>query len=126
MLIFLKNGFISNTLNRFKIFNFVTIRGLAPPDRLRGRVIVFWWPGVPLNQNPAYATDDLIKLQISLIAGVDSHPWASPDPQFKSCFEKYIIIFSVKFRLLQGFIDFTHLKIENFPSFLSLHGLVLK
>ena len=48
----------SNTLNRFKILNFATVReGLRPRTPCVGRVIAFWWPGVPPpNQNPPYAT----------------------------------------------------------------------
>ena len=35
-------------LNRFKIFNFATIQGAAAPRTpWGGRVIAFWWQGVP-------------------------------------------------------------------------------
>ena len=38
----------SNTLNRFKSFNFATVRGaFVPRTSCGGRVIAFWWPIVP-------------------------------------------------------------------------------
>ena len=48
----------SNTLNRFKILYFATSRGAAAPGPpCRGRVIAFWWPGVPPPEpKPPYAT----------------------------------------------------------------------
>ena len=47
----------SNTLNPFKILNFTTFPGPSPPDPLRGGgVIALWWPGVPPEENPPYAT----------------------------------------------------------------------
>ena len=57
MLICFKNISFSNTLNRFKIVNFDTIRGTPRPRTPWVGVIAFWWPVVPTpNQNPAYAT----------------------------------------------------------------------
>ena len=47
MLIFWKMDSFSNTLNRFKKWNFAIVREPSPPDPLRGRVIAFKWPGRP-------------------------------------------------------------------------------
>ena len=48
----------SNALNRFQILNFATTRGGCRARTPCGRqVIAFWWPCVPPNQNPPYATN---------------------------------------------------------------------
>ena len=55
---FWKMDSFSNTLNRFKILNFIPSEGAAAPlTPCWGRVIAFWWPdSPPPNQNPPYAT----------------------------------------------------------------------
>ena len=71
---FWKMDSFSNTLNRFKSLNFAIVRGGPSPPRTPcgGRMIAFWWPSVPPNQNPLYATDLWLTSKFKLIRDVEN------------------------------------------------------
>ena len=59
--------FFSNTLNRFKMLSFVTIRwAMAPGPPAGGRVIALSGLGVPPPKNPGDATGFRLNINIFL------------------------------------------------------------